>query len=263
MLGGGSKRFYRRPVAAARTLSVAGLRGIIDYQPHELILVARPGTTLAELEPTLAHAGQMLAFAPPPESFSKGRDFSAWLGLVPRQFSSGGKERVGRTSKMGQRDLHHLCSAAIEDIGQLQNAAGDDLGSYGEWLASQIGQLEVMTGGTFESHLDPSGTLIFQGASAKTNISGKIPPRFSITVPYYLGVFDPETDLPRDYELEILLRTEVTKDGVPMFTLSCPGLDVVKLEALQDAAGWLRSLLGDKFLVGMGALALRSVPVVS
>ena len=49
VLGGGSKRFYGRPVAAARTLSVAGLRGIIDYQPHELILVARarPGETVA------------------------------------------------------------------------------------------------------------------------------------------------------------------------------------------------------------------------
>jgi transposase len=43
------------------------------------------------------------AFAPPMENFKCGRDFAAWLGLVPRQFSSGGKERLGRISKAGQQ----------------------------------------------------------------------------------------------------------------------------------------------------------------
>ena len=48
------------------------------------------------------------ALAPPPETFSKGRDFAAWLGLTPRQNSSGGKARLGRISRMGQRDLRRL-----------------------------------------------------------------------------------------------------------------------------------------------------------
>ena len=48
------------------------------------------------------------AFAPPMEGFGRGRDFSAWLGLVPRQHSTGGKQRLGRVSKMGQRDLRRL-----------------------------------------------------------------------------------------------------------------------------------------------------------
>ncbi len=48
------------------------------------------------------------AFAPPMEAFGRGRDFSAWLGLVPRQHSSGGKQRLGRTSKSGQRDIRRL-----------------------------------------------------------------------------------------------------------------------------------------------------------
>jgi transposase len=48
------------------------------------------------------------ALAPPPETFVKGRDFAAWLGLVPRQHSSGGKARLRRVSKMGQRDLRRL-----------------------------------------------------------------------------------------------------------------------------------------------------------
>lgn len=48
------------------------------------------------------------AFAPPMENFRCGRDFAAWLGLVPRQFSSGGKERLGRISKAGQADIRRL-----------------------------------------------------------------------------------------------------------------------------------------------------------
>ena len=48
------------------------------------------------------------AFAPPMEGFRRGRDFSAWLGLVPRQHTTGGKPRLGRIPKMGQRDLGRL-----------------------------------------------------------------------------------------------------------------------------------------------------------
>lgn len=40
--------------------------------------------------------------------FRSGRQFAAWLGLVPKQHSSGGKERMGGISKMGDRYLRHL-----------------------------------------------------------------------------------------------------------------------------------------------------------
>lgn len=48
------------------------------------------------------------AFAPPMQEFHRGRDFAAWLGLVPRQKSTGGKQILGKTSKMGQRDIRRL-----------------------------------------------------------------------------------------------------------------------------------------------------------
>jgi len=48
------------------------------------------------------------AYAPEMSSFRCGRDFAAWLGLVPRQHSSGGKERLGRVSKAGQTDIRRL-----------------------------------------------------------------------------------------------------------------------------------------------------------
>jgi len=48
------------------------------------------------------------AFAPDMGHFRRGRDFAAWLGLVPRQNSTGGRARLGRVSKMGQRDIRRL-----------------------------------------------------------------------------------------------------------------------------------------------------------
>ena len=47
-------------------------------------------------------------FAPDLISFRRWRDFAAWLGLVPKQHSTGGKARLGKTSKMGQRDIRTL-----------------------------------------------------------------------------------------------------------------------------------------------------------
>ncbi len=62
-------------------------------------------------------ASAIRAFAPPVENFRRGRDFSAWLGLVPRQHSTGGKPRLGGMSKMGQRDVRRLLiSGAMSEI---------------------------------------------------------------------------------------------------------------------------------------------------
>ncbi len=68
--------------------------------------VARRLQTMPGVGPLIALAVE--AFAPAMESFRCGRDFAAWLGLVPRQFSSGGKERLGRVSKAGQADIRRL-----------------------------------------------------------------------------------------------------------------------------------------------------------
>jgi transposase len=68
--------------------------------------VARRLMTIPGVGPVVATA--MVALAPPASSFRRGRDFAAWLGLTPKQHSSGGKERLGRTSKMGERSLRRL-----------------------------------------------------------------------------------------------------------------------------------------------------------
>ncbi|MCK4587361.1 MAG: glycolate oxidase subunit GlcE [Gammaproteobacteria bacterium] len=62
--GGGSKVFEGRPVEG-KSLSVLGHHGIIDHAPSELVITARAGTPLADIESRLAGASQMLAFEPP------------------------------------------------------------------------------------------------------------------------------------------------------------------------------------------------------
>jgi hypothetical protein len=68
--------------------------------------VARRLMTVPGIGPLIATAIAVLA--PPPETFRKARDFAAWLGLVPRQHSTGGKQRLGATTKMGERSLRRL-----------------------------------------------------------------------------------------------------------------------------------------------------------
>ncbi len=63
-LGGDTKRDLGRPVAAEQ-LRLAGHAGIVEYEPTELVVTARAGTPLAELEAALAERGQMLGFEPP------------------------------------------------------------------------------------------------------------------------------------------------------------------------------------------------------
>lgn len=65
--------------------------------------VARRLMTVPGIGPLIATAIAVLA--PPPETFRKARDFAAWLGLVPRQHLTGGKQRLGATTSMGERSL--------------------------------------------------------------------------------------------------------------------------------------------------------------
>lgn len=62
--------------------------------------------TIPGVGPLIATA--LVALAPPPQTFRRGRDFAAWLGLTPRQHSTGGKQRLGATTRMGERSLRRL-----------------------------------------------------------------------------------------------------------------------------------------------------------
>ena len=77
-------------------------------------------------------ATALAAPAPAAGTFRRGRDFAAWLGLVPRQHPSGGKERLGRTTKMGERSLRRL---PIFGASSTTKVAARDPEKAGAWLA--------------------------------------------------------------------------------------------------------------------------------
>ena len=80
-------------------------------------------------------AGAIRALAGDVTRFSNGRDFAAWLGLTPRQNSSGGKVRLGGVTKAGNRDLRSLL--VIGQMAVLRHArAPPDRGSA--WVVALI-----------------------------------------------------------------------------------------------------------------------------
>jgi transposase len=109
----------------ARTCKIKALAAETD--------TARRLQTIPGVGPLTALAVE--AFAPPMENFQCGRDFAAWLGLVPRQFSSGGKERLGRISKAGQSDIRRLL--IIGAMSRL-NWLGRKSIPEGSWLARMV-----------------------------------------------------------------------------------------------------------------------------
>ena len=96
LVGSGSKRSLGRPVEADHQLDLSNLQGVVDYEPAELVLTARPATPLGEIEQLLDDADQALAFEPPDVSELLGSEQSGTLGGIiacnlsgPRRLKAG------------------------------------------------------------------------------------------------------------------------------------------------------------------------------
>ena len=96
IVGAGTKRSLGRPITAEDRLDLSGLSGVIEYEPAELVLTARPGTLLSEVETLLEEAGQALAFEPPDYSELLGSEHAGTLGGIisanlsgPRRIKAG------------------------------------------------------------------------------------------------------------------------------------------------------------------------------
>lgn len=141
--GGASKRWYGNPVQNGAVLRTTGHTGIVDYDPAELVLTARAGTPLAELEQVLADRGQMLAFEPPRHSVN-GVSGATLGGAVATALSGPGRPFTG-----GVRDfvlgLHVIDGKGdvLKFGGQvMKNVAGYDVSRV---LAGSMGCLGVVT----------------------------------------------------------------------------------------------------------------------
>lgn len=111
---------------------ITGLDGEITKRARE-DETARRLMTIPGIGPITATA--LLALAPPPESFRKGRDFAAWLGLTPLQRSTGGKQKLGAISKMGERTLRRLLIIGSSAVVLQASKRGAVPGS---WLAQMM-----------------------------------------------------------------------------------------------------------------------------
>lgn len=94
---------------------------------------ARRLMTIPGIGPIAATA--ILALAPPVETFRKGRDFAAWLGLTPRQHSTGGKQRLGSISRMGERTIRRLLITGGSSMVRQASRFGAPAGS---WLEKML-----------------------------------------------------------------------------------------------------------------------------
>ena len=135
--GGGSKDFYGGPLRGER-FSISAYRGIVDYEPTELVITARAGTPLAEIEAMLRGKGQMLAFEPPHFGFNSSLGGCIAAGLSgPRRAYSG----AARDFVLGVRML----DGAGNDLhfgGQvMKNVAGFDVSRL---MAGSLGTLGVI-----------------------------------------------------------------------------------------------------------------------
>jgi len=155
--GNGTKRGMLRPVQAARTVSVRALTGITLYAPQELVISARAGTPLPEIEAALAERGQHMIAEPPDLTWLWQGGTQTLGGVVAANLSGPRRIAWGAT-----RD-HLLGVRAVNGVGEvirsggrvLKNVTGLDLCKL---IAGSQGTLAVMTEATLKVLPAPEAT---------------------------------------------------------------------------------------------------------
>lgn len=148
--GGGSKDFYGQSLVG-EVLDTTAYKGVLSYEPSELVITVRAGTPLAEVQAMLAQKGQCLAFEPP--HFTQSWGASSLAG-------NGGGATVGGTVAAGLSGPARASVGTVRDFvlgARLINGKGEHL-TYGgqvmknvagydvsRLLAGSMGQLGLIT----------------------------------------------------------------------------------------------------------------------
>lgn len=174
IVGRGTKRAFGRPVETGHRLDLSGLSGIDLYEPAELVLTARAGTPLREIEAALDDAGQELAFEP--------ADLGPILGGKAGEQTLGGVIACNlagpRRIKAGAARDHFLGFSAISGRAEtfksggrvMKNVTGYDLSKL---MAGSFGTLAVMTEITVKvlPKAETETTLMLAGLDERTAIA--------------------------------------------------------------------------------------------
>jgi len=136
--GGGSKDFWGQSLTG-EVLSTRAYQGIVSYEPSELVVTARCGTPLAELEAVLAEKGQCLAFEPP--HFGEGATVG---GMVAAGLSGPARATAGavRDFVLGARFINGLGEHLTFGGQVMKNVAGYDVSRL---MAGSWGTLGLIT----------------------------------------------------------------------------------------------------------------------
>jgi len=164
--GSGSKQKIGRPMQTAANISAGALRGITLYEPSEMVMAARAGTPLKQIESDLADRGQMLAFEPIELGRLVGseRGQATIGGVFATNFSGARRLSVGaaRDHLLGVRGINGRGEIFKSGGRVMKNVTGYDLcrGLSGSW-----GTLAVLSEVTFKVLPIPedTGTVVLLG----------------------------------------------------------------------------------------------------
>ncbi len=145
VVGHGSKRGLGHRVRSNKQIDTSGITGVTMYEPAELVMTARPGTALADIEQLLQEHNQELAFEPMnPSKLWRGNSSGTLGGTVA--VNAGGPRRI----KAGAARDHVLGFRAVSGRGEvfksggqvMKNVTGYDLSKL---IAGSFGTLAVLT----------------------------------------------------------------------------------------------------------------------
>ena len=166
IVGGNTRSGLGRPVQAARTLSSRGLTGITAYEPQEMVISARAGTPMREIEAALLEHRQRLAFEPIDHRALLGTEGEPTIGGVAATNASGPRRLVvgaARDALLGLRLVNGLGEVVAAGGRVMKNVTGLDVPKV---VAGSFGTLGLVTEVTFKVQPVPEheATLVWADA---------------------------------------------------------------------------------------------------